>query len=595
MSKKLLSHVAVEFEDAGPTITMPLNIYQIRMPPLTSRMRCVDVDGCSCEPDQATRRPSQIPLCGELRCRACTLAGTLGGLDHYLSLNSQKISISCRSLTFRGQFGKRSIVGISEPGDLEHDFVGTRGLVTMHPQCFEFNMCWKYWDFMILRILCLPQLVTLKVPLGTASDIVSLGKALGWMSSLQSLTVTDMPDNPDYLNLLPILGLGILSRSGTLRELGLFLTNFNRPDQYCETWERNEMANEAFVKPNSYDHFFEYIFPSSPDNVSEPLLQEYTTFKNAISISPSCSRKRTLPLLKLRKLCLKRIDLPFDAFTRVFDPTRLEEFHLRYCDIDRTVWACLRDSKLVALESVDYELLPSICQLLGTKTSLESLSFDRPPDIYEDGDIIWWSQDEAPTHVLQARSQPPPLGQSTEWCRRSCYSQSKSVDFPSLEVLMEKLTRTRVRSFLLPADMYDITPEFFCHLGFQLPFLQHLTCGFDYSNQVSFCLEESFRKLEITTNKRLTGSPQSFCWILSSAREISTKNHISFASSPARMEQHRELAPGLRCPFLPSFHQGSWSEGPKHATLHTVSTPCTKIKSWRTTKNDGILSSSRVE
>ena len=482
--KKFVNHIDVEFQEAAIAMGSPIDEYQSLTLPLTSRIRGKDVARYTHEIKGTPSRRCQIAPCETLSCRACTLAGSLDELDQLLSSKSLKLSQQDRSLTLRGKFGKRSTFGSNEPGGIDHDFVGRRGLAAMHPESFEFNMYWKYWDINILHVLSLPHLVNLKVPLGLASDTLNLGKALVLMSSLKSLTVTEIPDDQRFIRLLPFLGLGILSRSATLRELDLSLTNFNRPDLYCQTWERHSIEDEAFVGPEDFDYFFRAIFPESPDEVSDAWRHEYTSFRDTIRTSSPLETDNH-GLLRLQKLRLKHINLLLQSFTEIFDLTTLEEFHPQYCNIDREIWTSLKSSRLMAIENVDYELLPDIFKLLASKPSLECLSFARPLDVYQEARIIHWPGDEAHTLLMQKVRQPPPLSQGTEWGQRSCYFQQSEVDFPSSDELLDALSRTRIEYLLLPADLYDITSRIFGRLGTQLPFLRQLTLGFDYSEKVS--------------------------------------------------------------------------------------------------------------
>ena len=210
-------------------------------PPEKGNIQRISIDRCSSAIDLSklegppkTTKPEKV-ACGKVDCRACTLSDNLHALDLVLSKLSAQSSQKFGSLTFSGTFEKRSRVRKRPVGLLEHEFCGSNGLAKIRPHRFEFNMDWRYWDIAILKTMSLSELVVVKVPLGLPFDCLELGLALPSMHHLRSLTITDMPHDEDFVELFPFLGLGIVSRSASLRELDLSITNYNRPDQYYKT------------------------------------------------------------------------------------------------------------------------------------------------------------------------------------------------------------------------------------------------------------------------------------------------------------------------------------------------------------------------
>jgi len=425
--------------------------------------------------------------CAKIECRACTLTGTLGGLDNFLASRTNNMPKQPRSLTFRGEFGKRTRFMNSDAGNLEHEILDNNGLAEMAPQTFEFNMHWKFWDMAILNVLSISQLAVLKLPLGTPKDCVELGRALVAIPLLKSLTITDMADHPNFLKLFPFLGLGIRSRAASLRDLDLSMTNHNRPDFYCDTWERVAVEDEPFVKPAALDYFFSAIFPSSVDDVPEDVRERYLDFEDQIKkdmeFPEHCEQR-----LKLEKLRLKRIDLPAYSFEDIIDGSDLRELRLEFCDVDQQVWLSIGTEQLVVLEEINYELLcwRTFKAFLHSQKSLQSLIFARPPDEYREVSEIWYPGDEASTLLFNLWHSPPPLSQATEWTKASCFSPAppETSGFPSLEMALNTLSMANTKNLILPADMFDTTPEQICRIGVCLPVLQHLTWGFDYGNAV---------------------------------------------------------------------------------------------------------------
>ena len=389
------------------------------------------------------------------------------------------------SLTFQGRFTKQIVRPGVETEQIKDPWLSSKGLRTTNLRRFEFNMSWKYWDFAILRQCSFQHLVALKVPLGPPSDSKSLGEALLSMNLLKSLTVRDIPDDARYLALLPFLGQGIISRAGSLRELDLSITNFNRPDFYDNTWRRISIEDEPFVKPPERDYFLGKFFPISIDDVHENQQSEYNAFKDSVDQTLVLQGSGAKPL-RLEKLRLKRIDLPKDAFTRIFDGSHLKQLRLPYSDVDPAVWTSIRADKLITFGDINYEVFSrSLKSFVQAQTSLQSLSFLRPSNKYKSSGFVVFDHDDAPTLSVGLYTTPPPLGQGTEWCRKSCYSMDKRSKFPACEELFRVLNATRISSLLLPIDMYDITADLVCRIGIDLPFLQSLTWGFDYLDQVS--------------------------------------------------------------------------------------------------------------
>ena len=354
----------------------------------------------------------------------------------------------------------------------------------MRPHRFEFNMDWRYWDISILKQLSFSHLRSLKVPLVLPFDCLELGISLASMHSLRSLTIADIPDDHEFIELLPFLGLGILSRGASLRELDLSVTNYNRPDQYCKTWERVSIEDEPFIKPRTYDHFFKALFPRNWSDMPESIQEHYKVQRSWMRniLKP---KETVLGGLKFHKLRLKRMDLPNYTFTKIIDSSELTELRLPYCDVHPEVWASINSNDLEALEDIDYELLPRKFQdFLPRQPWLRSLSFRRPPDQYKSLGWLRLDGEESATQCFRSWRKPSPLGQGTEWGQQSCYFSQASTKYPTLDALLTTLSEATVENLVLPVDMFDISREVVLSMGVRLPYLEELTWGFDYNDEV---------------------------------------------------------------------------------------------------------------
>ena len=438
----------------------------------------------SCE-EKLVEVSSLTPIrCASQNCRACILAKTLGCLDALLASNMARMAENGRSLTLRGEFGQRTKFMHSVPGSLHHSFLGKGGLTALSPRKFEFNMCWKFWDIAILDMLSLSQLVILKLPVGMSSDCEPLGHAIASMTRLKSLTITDVPDDDDFLDELPFLGHGILLRGQTLRELDLCVTNYNRPDYYCKTWMAINLDEEPIVGPSTWDRHFNAFFAGVSDDESEGIRDRFQDFTQSITKDLGLSLQPHP--LKLERLRLRHIDIPDFAFTQFIDGTNLKELRLTDCDVHCAVWSSIGTESLSILEDLDYDLYPYAKDFLHSQPLLQSLSFRRPIDTWEANQLSWYDGDEAPTLHMSVRQAQAPLGQATAWCKDSSCSRPDEPEFPRLDGLLKSLSYANIRYLHLPADMYDITADTMYDFGIQLPCLEGLTFGFDYEDAVSF-------------------------------------------------------------------------------------------------------------
>ena len=394
----------------------------------------------------------------------------------------------CFELSFTGQFGEanddRHPKGftIADENRLKKD-LNTREWSAIEIGSFQFNMYWKFWDMMILSSMSSGHLLTLKIPFPCYQELEALVRALSAMTRLRSIVITDIPDQPDFPRYAPMLGQGIRSRKASLRELDLEMTNFNRPNQHVQEWERDEV----FPRRNSLDWFFNDLFldPEALDEWRNSKLP----YKSPASeceeywLSPTSGQG----LFKLEKLRLKNINVPAYASQKIFDCAHLKEVRIPHGRVDAAIWEDLKAAKLEVLEDIDYtELTYPLIDLLQSQSSLRSVTFARPQPFWkEQGMVDDWQDGNGPRMTFDLVQFPAPLGPGTAWGRGGNWPNGHTPWYPDIETLLLALGNNKgLENLLLPADMYDITPAAIRMAARHLKSLTHLTWGFDYNDKV---------------------------------------------------------------------------------------------------------------
>ena len=496
---------SVKFNEDGDRLR---NITTIESFDVDGRRMTIDRNGFK-ESISDGRIPSQ---CSEPGCRSCVLAQTFKEADALIGRLQDRQSKAFRSLIFRGEFAQPSRAPTTHYGPHEHHFINTHGLATLAPHVFEFNMPWRFWDIAILNEIRTTNLVALKVPLGIPSDCFELGYVLRKMTSLRSLTITDMPARSTFVSLFPFLGLGILSTAKTLRELDLTMTNYNRPDH--GTWQDGPTPDEIFLKPGEAGMYFNKLFLELPENTEyhQYYLSMQKTIDGLLGLSSKDVNEHTTDryrLLSLEKLRLENFDLLESAFERIFDGKRLKELRLPFCSVGSGVWQTNGSTQMRVIEEIDYQLLAEpLMEFLSQQPDLTSLGFARPPHEYGADCLYQWPGDEEPRLMIYAKNLASPLGPGTAWGKACCYGENMaSVEgpkYPSLEQLLALPNMENLERLYLPACMYDLTEDAIRIMGCRLRGLKSLTCGFMYSDprcQTAFA--ESF-VLKPTSLRQLT-------------------------------------------------------------------------------------------
>jgi len=418
-------------------------------------------------------------LCSEPLCRRSTLLRMLG--PFFVLCSPGKIPERPRSLTVRGRFAEFSEsiwppqIGCHAPGINQ----------VMKVKAFIFEKYWEFFDISMLNMVSWKYLCILKVPVKYPTDCVFLGKMIKRMPALKSLTIVDLPDNHLYFKSYKYLGRGIIARAASLQELDISFTNFNRPNPYkaskewCGIW----------IEPQPPTLHFQKIFRQSKKTTEERKRLMFIDRRNNIHSSIESVDHSPGPL-RLKKLRLRNMTIPDYASNEVFNWSCLNELELLNSKVDDQIWRDLQCTQLTSLRAIDYSILPgAFMKFLATQKSLETITFTRPADIYKERGWAPWNGE--PMLRIKLAHEAPAQGPGTTAGMRALVKANRRKgnhaaipQYPTFSELMECLQRDRLKELSIPVDMYDVTPEIVGRIG-DLPNLEQLTWGFDYSDQVS--------------------------------------------------------------------------------------------------------------
>ncbi len=381
------------------------------------------------------------------------LAKKMAAADHRFAQNDCELAKNIKQLTLSGYFPS---IGATSHCLTSHPFIQSGGFKAIQPEIFKVDMYWRGWDFDILHGMSMTNLKVLKLPLNRPSDCYRLGQALTIMSRLASLSITDIPDKEEFLIGLEYIGKGIISCASTLRELDIEMTNFNRP----ASWS----TDECFVEPEENGFFFRKLFPCSPKRELLALCERHL-------------RHDTDPMveapLKLSKLRLKHVSLPWYSFGIIFDAITIKHLHLPYSMVNDDVWRLLEThAQLETLTGISYDMLSArFLRFLENQSLLKELTFARPQDRYDVADMMFHGAD--PHMVFHVSKEAPRLGTDV------------GDKYPRLEHFLSSLKNmTMLKHLVLPPDMYTITSGCLFFIAASLTGLEHLEFGFDYNDWV---------------------------------------------------------------------------------------------------------------
>lgn len=336
-----------------------------------------------------------------------------------------------------------------------HPVIQSRWFGAIRPERLRVELHWEHWDLRVLEKLSVANMKVLKLPISLFSDCSDLGRALTSMPRLESLAITGIPDQEEFLAGLGLIGKGILDCASTLRELDLEMTNFNRP----ATWS----GDERFIEPEDVGFFFEKFFP-------------YATAEESAVLSGRYDRNDPDPIIKaplcLTRLRLKHLSLPWYSFNTIFNAMTIKHIHLPYSIVDGKAWRFLTPhAELESLTEMSYEMLSAeFLHFISEQSSLKELTFVSPQDKYYAKNVTHYGPS---LHmVFDVSSEAPRLG-------------SEIVGFPSLHDFLSSLKdMTMLKHLVLPLDMYTMTDRSLKFLAKTLTNLEHLELGFAYDDLV---------------------------------------------------------------------------------------------------------------
>ena len=320
-------------------------------------------------------------------------------------------------------------------------FMWGRGFDAVRLETFKVELTWNNWDFRVMEKVHVTDLKVLKLPICQSSDCAALGRTLTNMPRLTSLTITEIPARDAFIYGLEHIGKGILSCASTLRELDIEMTNYN----HLPAWARDE----RFIEPAGDGFFFRKLFPYA-------------------------SMEENVAPLRLTKLRVKHLKLPWYSFSMVFNATTIKQLHLPYSLVDDKVWKILEtDAQLDTLTDVSYGMLSAeFLRFLRRQSLLKELTFVRPQDRYEQDTFRNWG----------------PFGGDLTFrvsARAHRLGPDAGAKYPTLNDFCSCLKdMTILKHLVLPVDMYIITRRSLVSIAASLTGLEHLELGFDYEDLV---------------------------------------------------------------------------------------------------------------
>ena len=453
---------------------------------------------------QGHRRLSSI-----LSCEACKFEAALLPVNAYLDRRIEKVSKDIRKLTLSGWLPRVLESGTENVCCQKFE---RQGMFAFRPEVLNIELRWSSWSPMMLSGFDLTRLRSLNMPVKEPRDCIKIGVAFMGMPHLESLTITSLPDNQDFVNEFRHLGDGIMALSSSLRSLDISITNCNRP----EPWE----TDEPFVEPGDVGFFFKAFFPEPSYNQIAGLVRaRHSDPREPLDINILQSSRGQLNLEHIR---LRHIGLPWWAFQTVFSPNTIKELDLPMCRMVSNVWVDLgKHAQLHKLANISYDILAGpFMGFLLTQYNLRFLSFARPPDIYRVAHVGPNRLFPRVYHTSFAvKKAAPHLGPGTGWgrthARNAWLLQSNEAwiqhehliqspfswnsfknlivslssyddyQYPKKSIFVKALcNRKSLKHLKLPSDMFDITPKFMACLAIELPALESIEWGFDYASPV---------------------------------------------------------------------------------------------------------------
>lgn len=379
-----------------------------------------------------------------------TYAREVAAAEQLFAQNGCRLAKSIKELILCGRLDH----GYSNGCSLTlYPFIQSAGFKRFRPETFIVDLHWSNWDIDVLRSVSTANLKCLKLPINVPSDCIRLGQALTFMPRLESLAITNIPDQQEFLTELQHIGKGIISCASTSKELDIEMINCNR----LTSWG----GDQPFIEPEDDGFFFRKLFPCTTDELSALCNRYYRHDADATDEVP----------LGLSKLRLKHVNLPWDSFGRT--SASMKHLQLPCSKADEQVWRLLQThAQLDTLSDISYGMLSmEFLEFLAGQSSLKEVTFARPQDRSEAGAITFDGETPYMTIIVSgaAHRLGPDIG----------------AKYPSLGEFQSSLKNmTMLKHLVLPADMYMLTPDFLSSVAASLTGLEHLQLGFDYENTV---------------------------------------------------------------------------------------------------------------
>lgn len=317
-----------------------------------------------------------------------------------------------------------------------HPLIPPWAFMAVAPEIFKVETVRTLWDVGILERMLVVNLKSLKLPISHPSDCVRLGLALAKMPRLGRLSIADIPNSREFVNRLVHIGGGILNCASTLRELNIEMARY-----YC--LPLTEPANGEFI--------FHKLFPCG-------LMKKLYELRESSSLY---TRSVNEPALRLTKLRIKHLSLPWYSFGVIFDATTIKHIHLPSSKVDRKVWKVLeRHAQLESLTEIHYEMISA--EFLGFLSRQAFLK-----------DLIFVRQEDWLTYAMLSGVD---IGMSYFTGRRG----------PIVEDFLSSLRHVKMlKHLVLPWDLYPITKHTLAFVAANFTVLEHLELGLSHYDHVS--------------------------------------------------------------------------------------------------------------
>ena len=230
-------------------------------------------------------------------------------------------------------------------------------------ESFHFAQAWRSFDAgNIFERLNLTKVVKLNIPVPLPQDLQLIGDTIPQMHGLEHLHLRDIPDREAFMVRVYLIGDAVRNLP-RLKSLGIYLMNPCRPVE----WENQERFERPVNRALHFDRIFRRPVYSVPkeDALRGEIRRRAANPRDDFH-SEGWVWKHPLAL---QKLYLKHIEIPDRAWTEVFSPGVLTDFHLPFGMATSQTWNYLKaaGTQLSSLQDLAFEnLSPELLTFLGT-------------------------------------------------------------------------------------------------------------------------------------------------------------------------------------------------------------------------------------